>query len=153
VVTILALPRLAQGDKRTLRLALALVGACGVVLVAVSASAGGLAFRLAGGPGYVGLGRYAAVFAATGALYGLLFVLVNAQVAAGARWPSAPLWTATAVFVLTAWLVLPHTVPGIAFGALGTAAAALIATGVLVGLRMREAVTAPRQHHDTLSVE
>ncbi len=153
VVTLIALPRLAQGDRRTLRVALALVGACGVVLVAGAAAAGGLAFRLAGGPGYVELGRYAPVFAATGAIYGLLFVLVNAQVAAGARWPAAPLWTAAAAFLLTAWLVLPHTVPGIAFGALGTALAALIATAVLVGVRMRMSVTAPRPGHDRLSVE
>ncbi len=153
VVTVLALPRLAQGHGRTLRLALALVGACGVVLVAGAAAAGGLAFRLAGGPGYVELGRYAPVFAATGALYGLLFVLVNAQVAAGARWPSAPLWVATAGFVPAVWLALPHTVAGIAYGALGTAAAALIATGVLVGRRIRISVTAPRPGHDTLSVE
>jgi O-antigen/teichoic acid export membrane protein len=133
VVTVLALPRLAQGHRRTLRLALLLIGACGVVLVTGAAVAGGPAFRLAGGSGYVGLSRYAPVFAATGALYGLLFVLVNAQVAAGARWPSAPLWTATVAFVLGTWLFLPHTVAGVAFGALGTAAATLITTGVLVG--------------------
>jgi O-antigen/teichoic acid export membrane protein len=153
VVTLIALPRLAQGDRRTLRVALALVGTCGVMLVAGAMVAGGLAFRLAGGPGYVEMGRYAPVFAATGAVYGVLFVLVNAQVAAGARWPAAPLWTAAAAFVLAAWLVLPHTVPGIAFGALGTATAALAVTAVLVGLRMRTPVTAPRPEHETLSVE
>ena len=153
VVTVVALPRLAQGHRRTLRLALLLVGACGVLLVAGAAVAGGLAFRLAGGPDYAGLGRYAPVFAATGALYGLLFVLVNAQVAAGARWPSAPLWAATAAFVPVAWLVLPHTVPGIASGALGTAATALAATSVLVGLRLRTPVTVPRPARGTLSVE
>ncbi len=152
VVTVLALPRLAQGHRRTLRLALLLIGACGVVLVTGAAVAGGPAFRLAGGSGYVGLSRYAPVFAATGALYGLLFVLVNAQVAAGARWPSAPLWTATVAFVLGTWLLLPHTVAGVAFGALGTAAATLITTGVLVGVRIRRSVTAPPQRHDTLSV-
>jgi hypothetical protein len=123
------------------------------MLVAGAMVAGGLAFRLAGGPGYVEMGRYAPVFAATGAVYGVLFVLVNAQVAAGARWPAAPLWTAAAAFVLAAWLVLPHTVPGIAFGALGTATAALAVTAVLVGLRMRTPVTAPRPEHETLSVE
>ena len=153
VVTLIALPRLAQGDRHTLRVALALVGACGVVLVAGAWAAGGLAFRLAGGTGYVEMGRYAPVFAATGAVYGVLFVLVNAQVAAGARWPAAPLWIAAAAFVLTGWLVLPHTVPGIAFGALGTATAALVATAVLVGLRLHAPVTAPRPERETLSVE
>ncbi|MET0426221.1 MAG: polysaccharide biosynthesis protein [Actinoplanes sp.] len=153
VVTVLALPRLAQGDRRALRVALGLVGACGLALVAGAVLAGGLAFRLAGGAGYVELGRYAPVFAATGAVFGLLFVLVNAQVAAGAHWPAAPLWTASAIFVPVAWLLLPHTVPGIAFGALGTAVAALIATSVLVGLRLRAGVTAPRPEHETLSVD
>jgi hypothetical protein len=153
VVTVLALPRLAQGNTRTLRLALALVGACGVVLTAAAAVAGGLAFRLAGGPHYADLGRYAPVFAATGALYGLVFVLVNAQVAAGARWPSGPLWIVTTVFVAAAWLALPHTLAGIAFGALGTAAAALTGTAVLVGLRMRRAVADPQPERGTVPVE
>ncbi|MBU2663978.1 polysaccharide biosynthesis protein [Actinoplanes bogorensis] len=153
VVTILALPRLAQSDRRTLRVALALVAACGVVLVAGAAVAGGLAFRLAGGPGYADLGRYAPVFAATGAVYGVLFVLVNAQVAAGARWPAAPLWASAAGFALVAWLALPHTVPGIAFGALGTAVVALVITSVLVGLRLRAPVTEPSPGHATLSVD
>jgi hypothetical protein len=153
VVTVLALPRLAQGNTRTLRLALALVGACGVALTAAAAVAGGLAFRLAGGPGYEDLGRYAPVFAATGALYGLVFVLVNAQVAAGARWPSGPLWAVTAIFVVVAWLVLPHTLAGIALGALGAAAASSAITGVQVGRRMREVVTDQRPRHGTVTVE
>lgn len=152
VVTILALPRLARSDRRTLWVALGLVGACGVLLVTSAAVAGGLAFRLAGGPDYTSLGRYAPIFAATGAVYGVLFVLVNAQVAAGARWPSAPLWVCAAGFALAAWLVLPHTLPGIAYGALGTAAAALAVTSVLVGLRLRTSVTGTRPEHATLSI-
>jgi O-antigen/teichoic acid export membrane protein len=99
VVTVIALPRLAKGDRRTLVAALALVGGCGAALVLASALAGGLAFRLAGGPDYAGFGRYAPLFAATGALYALVFVLVNARVAAEARWPSAPLWISTVAFV------------------------------------------------------
>ena len=153
VVTVIALPRLAQGHKRTLHLALALVGASGLVLVAAAAAGGGLAFRLAGGADYVHLGRYAPVFAATGALYGLVFVLVNAQVAAGARWPSAPLWIVTAAFVLAAWLALPHTVAGIAYGALGTAAVSLVVIGLLVALRMRGPVIDRQPEHETLFVE
>jgi hypothetical protein len=131
VVTVLALPRLAQGSGRALAVAAGLVTGCGTALIAASVLAGGLAFRLAGGPDYVGLGRYAPVFAATGALYALVFVLVNAQVAAGARWPSVPLWAATAVLVvLTQWLV-PHTLPAIMWSAAGTAALALAMTAVM----------------------
>ncbi|MEV8509021.1 polysaccharide biosynthesis protein [Actinoplanes sp. NPDC051475] len=152
VVTILALPRLAQGNRRTLRLGLLLVGACGAVLVSAAALVGGLAFRLAGGPDYVDLGRHAWIFAATGACYGVVFMLVNAQVAAEAKWPSAPLCAITAVFVLVAWLALPHTVEGIALGALGAAATALIVMGGLVALRVRTPVTEARPEDETLSV-
>jgi len=124
VVTVLALPRLALGSRRALAVAVGLVAGCGALLVAASALAGGLAFRLAGGPSYVDLGRYAPVFAATGALYALVFVLVNAQVAAGARWPSAPLWAATAVLVVVAEWLVPHTFGAIMWCAVGTAAGA-----------------------------
>lgn len=127
VVTVLALPRLAQGSRRALIIAVGLVAGSGTVLIVLSALAGGLAFRFAGGPDYVGLGRYAPVFAATGALYALVFVLVNAQVAAGARWPSAPLWISTAVLVVVAWLV-PHTFVAIMWCAFGTAVLALATT-------------------------
>jgi O-antigen/teichoic acid export membrane protein len=142
VVTVIALPRLARGDRRTLGTALALVGACGALLVLVSAVAGGLAFRLAGGTGYTGYGGYAAIFAATGSLYALVFVLVNAQVAAGARWPSAPMWVFTAVFVVAVAVAVPHTLAGIATSALVTAAATFAATGLAVWLRSR-ATAAP----------
>jgi O-antigen/teichoic acid export membrane protein len=125
VVTVLALPRLAQGSRRALAVALALVAGCGAALVTASAVAGGLAFRLAGGPDYVDLGRYAPVFALTGGLYALVFVLINAQVAAGARWPSAPLWIAGGAFVVAAEWVLPHTFTAIMWGAAVTAAVAL----------------------------
>jgi hypothetical protein len=56
-------------------------------------------------------------------------------------------------FVLVTWLALPHTVPGIAFGALGTALVALTATSVLVGLRMRGSVTPTRPEHEKLSID
>lgn len=125
VVTVLALPRLAQGSRRTLVLAAALVAACGAALVTASALAGGLAFRLAGGPDYVALGRYAPVFALSGALYALVFVVVNAQVAAGARWPSAPLWIACVALVVVAEWMAPHTFTAIMWCAVATAAAAL----------------------------
>ncbi|SDT58801.1 polysaccharide biosynthesis protein [Actinoplanes derwentensis] len=120
VVTVLALPRLAHGSRRALLIAIGLVTASGTVLVTASAVAGGLAFGAAGGPDYVHLGRYAPVFAATGALYALVYVLINAQVAAGAKWPSAPLWAGTAVLALIT-TVVPHTFPAIMWSAAGTA--------------------------------
>jgi O-antigen/teichoic acid export membrane protein len=122
VVTVLALPRLARGDRRTRTVALALVAACGVVLVTAAAVAGGLAFRLAGGPDYAHLARYAPFFAAIGALYALAFVLVNAQIAAGARRPAGPLWVGVAGLTAGAVLVAPHTIAGVLGCALLTAA-------------------------------
>jgi MFS superfamily sulfate permease-like transporter len=130
VVTVLALPRLAQGSRRALATAVALIAGCGAVLVLASALAGGLAFRLAGGPDYVELGRHAPVFAATGAVYALVFVLINARIAAGAKWPSAPLWAATVALVVAAEWLVPSTLPAIMWCALGTAALALAATAV-----------------------
>ncbi|MEU8299090.1 polysaccharide biosynthesis protein [Micromonospora sp. NPDC048909] len=131
VVTVIALPRLARGDRRTLLTALAVVGGAGAMLVLASMLAGGLAFRLAGGPDYAAAGRYAPLFAATGALYALVFVLINARVAAAARWPSAPLWISTAGFVAAVAFAVPHTVAGIAGAALVTAALTALVTGAL----------------------
>ena len=122
VVTVLALPRLAIGDKNARRAALIVVTVCGAVLVAASALAGGLAFRLAGGENYAYLGEYAPYFAATGGMYALVFVVVNAKVAASARWPSAPLWAATAGLAVLAILVAPRAFEGVMWSALATAA-------------------------------
>ena len=85
MVTVLALPRLAQGSRRALLVAVGLVAACGALLVTASAVAGDLAVRLAGGGGYAGLSPYAAAFAGVGALYAIAFVLVNQELAAAAR--------------------------------------------------------------------
>lgn len=130
VVTIIALPRLARGDRRARTVALGLVAGCGAVLVLASALAGGLAFRLAGGPDYAYLGGYAPYFAAVGALYALVFVMVNAQVAAGARRPAAPLWVTTVG--LLGWLLLsrPDTVLEVVLAALVAAGLATAATAV-----------------------
>ncbi|MBB5110374.1 polysaccharide biosynthesis protein [Micromonospora echinospora] len=122
VIVVLALPRLAVGDNRVRTVVLAIVAACGVVLVAASALAGGFAFRLVGGEDYTSLGRYAPFFAATGALYALIFAAVNAKIAAGSRWPSAPLWVAAAVLAVLTTTVAPRTFQGIMWCALATAA-------------------------------
>ncbi|MEV4664371.1 polysaccharide biosynthesis protein [Micromonospora echinofusca] len=158
VVTVIALPRLAKGDRRALVAALALVTGAGAVLVLGSALAGGLAFRLAGGPDYAAAGRYAPLFAATGALYAVVFILVNARVAASARWPAAPLWTSTVIFVAAVATVVPRTVGGIAGAALATAAVTAAVTGFLTlaherdsgPKRTRTATTTPAGGHVTV---
>ncbi|MEV0717217.1 polysaccharide biosynthesis protein [Asanoa sp. NPDC050611] len=125
VVTVLALPRLAQGNRRALRLALLMVAACGAVLVAASALFGGFAFRVAGGPDYTHLGHYAAVFAATGAVYALVFVLVNDRVATGTKRAAAPVWVACGALVVVAEFFAPHSLEGVMWSALGAALLAL----------------------------
>ncbi|MEU9828405.1 polysaccharide biosynthesis protein [Micromonospora chersina] len=122
VIVVLALPRLAVGDNRVRTVVLAIVAACGAVLVAASALAGGFAFRLVGGEDYASLGEYAPFFAATGALYALVFAAVNAKIAAGARWPSAPLWVGAGVLAVLTMAVAPRTFQGIMWCALATAA-------------------------------
>ncbi|NYH43952.1 hypothetical protein HNR22_003679 [Micromonospora jinlongensis] len=122
VVTLLVLPRLAWGDRRARALALGLIVSSGVVLVVASAVLGELAFRLVGGADYLHLAGEAPLFAATGALYAVVFMLVNDRVATGARWPAAPLWVATASLVAAALLVAPRTVGGVLSCALVTAA-------------------------------
>ncbi len=121
VVTVLALPRLAQGRQGALRVAVGLVAGCGLVLVLGATVLGGLAVRLAGGPAYAQLGPYAGRFAAVGALYAVVFVLVNAEIAAGVRRPAAPLWFALIALGLLARFVVPHTLGGVLDASLGTA--------------------------------
>nr|WP_091594099.1 oligosaccharide flippase family protein [Micromonospora krabiensis] len=142
VVTVLALPRMARRDGSSRTAALAVVATCGVLLVAGSALAGGLAFRLVGGPTYASLGRYAPFFAATGALYALAFLLINAQIAMGVRWPALPLWAGAGGLAAGAVLLAPHTFTGVMWSALAAAAATTLALAV-VARSPRTARTAP----------
>ncbi|MEH1028080.1 polysaccharide biosynthesis protein [Micromonospora profundi] len=142
VAAVLALPRLARGDRRSRTVALAVTAGCGLVLVLASTFAGGFAFRLVGGADYTHLGRYAPLFAAVGALYAVTFVLLNDRLAAGARWAAAPLWAGTVALVTVAAVVRPRTVGGLLVAALGTA----VVTTALMAVtprRPRTPVSAP----------
>ncbi|MEU1586053.1 polysaccharide biosynthesis protein [Micromonospora sp. NPDC005710] len=143
VAAVLALPRLARGDRRSRTVALAVTGGCGTVLVLASTVAGGLAFRLAGGPDYDHLGRYAPVFAAVGALYAVTFVLLNDRLAAGARWAAAPLWVGVAGLVAGTVILRPHTVSGLLLAALGTAAVTTAMMAVVARHPARAPVAEP----------
>lgn len=116
-----------------------MTGACGLVLVLASTLAGGLAFRLAGGPAYAHLGRYAPLFAAVGALYAVAFVLLNDRLAAGVRWAAAPLWVGTAGLVTVAATIRPRTVSDLLLAALGTA----IVTTLIMAVTVRRPPGAP----------
>ena len=148
VVTILALPRIAQGSRRALLLALGVVAACGAVLVTASLLAGGLATGLAGGPGYAGLGRYAPGFAAVGAFYAIVFVFVNAEIAARVRFPALPLWIALISLATAAQLLNPPSVAGILRVSLITAALTTVAMAIMT-LRPRERMTSRSTRRDT----
>jgi hypothetical protein len=116
-------------------MALAVVAASGTALVIASLLAGELAFRLAGGDDYVRLAGHAPVFAASGALYALVFVLVNDQIASNARWPSAPLWVATAALAIVTLFVVPKTFDAVMWSALAVAAATAAGMSVIVTRR------------------
>jgi len=130
VVSMVALPRLAQGSRTTLIASLAIVGACGAVLVSAAAVAGGLAISMAGGEAYSYLGRYAAGFGAVGALYAVVFVLVNVEIAARVRWPAAPLFVTLVGLGVAGVLMNPSTVGGVLRLSLICAGVALVLMAV-----------------------
>ena len=139
-ITVLALPRLAQGSRSALRIALACVGASGAVLVLASALLGGLAVRLVGGAAYADLAPYAAGFAAVGALYAVAFVYVNAEIAAGSRWPSAPLWLAFVGFAGLVGFRPAHDLGELLTLSVGTALAATAMMAVVYAARRRRRI-------------
>src|SRR4029453_8227680 len=106
--------------------------------------------RLAGGPSYEHLGPYAAGFAAVGALYAFVFVFVNAEIAAGSRWPSAPLWIALGGLGATVELRGVRSVAELLTCSFAAALTTIIAMATIYGLRRRrpmadtaKAATAP----------
>ncbi len=139
VVTVLALPHFAQGRRHALRIALSCVAAIGGVLVAAATLFGDLAMRLAGGPSYEYLGQYAPGFATIGALYAFVFVFVNAEIAAGSRWPAAPLWVALCGIVGAVALFPVHDIGDLLAISAATAAATLGAMAFLYSARRRSA--------------
>jgi hypothetical protein len=151
VVTLLLLPRLAQGRRHALGAGLGLLGGAGAALVAAAATASDLAVRLAGGARYGDLARHAPWFAALGALYAVAFFLLNARIAAGASRPAAPLWVALGVLAAALLLARPVTVGATLGIALGIAALATAAMGVAVHRDARKRV-APGPPDPTVAV-
>jgi hypothetical protein len=135
VVTIVALPRLARGRDASLRVGLLLVAAAGAAMVTAGAVAGGVAVRAVGGVRYAALGRLAPYFVLVGALYAVTVFLLNAQLAAGARWPSAGVWAVVAGLPVAVAVVRPATVGQLLTCAAGAAGAAMLTTGAAVWWR------------------
>ncbi|MCN0154468.1 lipopolysaccharide biosynthesis protein [Salinispora arenicola] len=130
VATVLALPRLAQEDRFSRTVALAVTVGCGALLILGSTLAGDLAFRLAGGPHYTHLGTFAPLFAAVGALYAVVFVLLNGAVATGVRWPAAPLWIGSVLLAAVTLSTTPRTIAGLLWPTLGAAMVTTLAMAV-----------------------
>jgi hypothetical protein len=91
---------------------------------------------LAGGAAYQHLSGYAVGFAAVGALYALVFVLVNAELAAHARWPALTLWIGT-VGLAAVVLVGRPGLAGVLIASVITATVVAAATGVVALWRLR----------------
>jgi O-antigen/teichoic acid export membrane protein len=137
VVTVLALPVLARRSRRALLVAMACVIACGAVLVGAAALDGPLAMRLAGGSAYVSLAPLAAGFAAVGAFYAVVNVLVTDEIAARMRFPAAPMWLAAVALIVAGHLLAGPTVGAVLRLSLITAVATTVISGGLALLRFR----------------
>lgn len=145
-LTVLALPAFAQAKRHAVRITLLCTAACGVVLVAAAALFGSLAVGLAsgGGEGYQQrLASYAVGFATVGALYALVYVFVNAEIAAQARRPALWLWIGLAGLGAAAVIVRPSTVGGVLVLSLITSAVTTGAMALAYLVRQRSGASAP----------
>lgn len=136
-LTVLALPAFAQARRNAVRITLACTAACGVVLVAASALFSDLAVGLAGGKEYAHLAPYAAGFAVVGALYALVYVFVNAEIAALARRPALWLWLGLAGLTIAVAILRPSTVGGVLVLSIITAAVTTLAMAAAYNVRRR----------------
>ena len=131
VVAVVALPRLAKGQRRALLISALVVGVTGLLAVGACVVDGGLAVQVAGKHAYAGLADQVWLFAAAGAGWALVNLLLTARIAAGARWIASPLWAAAAVEALVVLAWRPYSLTHTAVAALGTAAASVLVALVL----------------------
>ncbi|MBX6750835.1 MAG: polysaccharide biosynthesis protein [Micromonosporaceae bacterium] len=143
-VTVLALPAFAQARRNAVRITVLCTAASGVVLVTAAALFGGLAIALAsaGKDGYQWLAPYAYGFGTVGALYALVYVFVNAEIAAMARHPALGLWLGLGLIVAGAAITRPSTVGSMLVLSLVTAAVTTLAMALAYWLRRRTAPVA-----------
>jgi len=132
VVAVVALPRLAQGQRRALVVSVLVVGVTGLVGVVATVVAGDLAVRLAGKGAYAGLADEVWLFAAAGAGWALVNLFLTARIAAGSRWVAAPLWIAAALEALGVLAWRPYSLTHTAVVALLTAAGSVLVALVLL---------------------
>src|SRR5690606_25950841 len=115
--------------RNAVRITVLCTAASGVVLVTAAALFGELAIALAsaGKDGYQWLAPYAYGFSTVGALYALVYVFINAEIAAMARRPALGLWLGLGVILTGAALVRPSTVGGVLALSLATASVTTLA--------------------------
>ncbi|HEY7222355.1 MAG TPA: polysaccharide biosynthesis protein [Micromonosporaceae bacterium] len=140
-LTVLALPMFARARRHAVRITLACTAACGVVLIGASALFADLAVGIVGRGQYPHLAGYAPAFATVGALYALVFVLVNAEIAAHVARPALWLWIALGAMVAAAVVVRPTTVGGVLTLSIITATLTLAATTAARAVRGARAAT------------
>jgi len=138
-VTVLALPAFAQARRHAVRITVLCTAASGVVLVTAAALFGELAIALAsaGKDGYQWLAPYAYGFGTVGALYALVYVFVNAEIAAMARRPALGLWLGLVGIVTAAAIIRPSTVGGVLALSLVTAAVTTLIMALAYLVRRR----------------
>ena len=129
----------AQARRNAVRVTLICTSLCGVVLAGASALFGDVAVGLAGGERYTHLGPYAVGFAAVGGLYSIVYVLMNAEIAATAKRPALWLWLGAAAIGLAAVALRPSTVGSVLALSVVTAAVTTAAMALTYRLRRRPA--------------
>jgi O-antigen/teichoic acid export membrane protein len=137
VLTVMAVPHFARARRHAVKITLASTGVCGVVLILASGLFGDLAMRIAGGTKYDHLGSYAVGFATLGAMYALVFVIVNAEIAKLVRRPALWLWAALGAMGAAAIATSPSTMGGVLVLALIVATATLAVSTAIFAIRLR----------------
>ncbi|SHM38950.1 oligosaccharide flippase family protein [Cryptosporangium aurantiacum] len=132
VVAVVALPRLAQGQRRALLVSGLVVATTGLIGVLATVVAGDLAVRVAGKGEYAGLADEVWLFAAAGAGWALVNLFLTARIAAGYRWVAAPLWAAAAVEAVAVLTWRPYSLTHTAVVALATAVGSVLVAVVLL---------------------
>jgi O-antigen/teichoic acid export membrane protein len=134
-VGVVAFPRFADARRgRATSIALMAVAAIGLLVVASTAVAPGLVISFVGGSQYAALVPVAWLFAAIGATFAVAQALLLTRLAVDDRRAVLAVWSAAALLIGLATLVLPRTVSGLATSALASGAA-LVLVGVTVAAR------------------
>jgi len=141
-VGVVAFPRFADARRsRATVISLAAVAAIGALVVVVTAVAPGLVVAFVGGAAYTALVPLAWMFAAIGAMFALAQALLLTRLAVDDRRAVFAVWSAAALLVIFATLVMPRSVGGLASSAL-VAGAALALVGIVVAARELRRATA-----------